>query len=264
MKSILNSVTTDDMIINKAGLLIFKTKQNTSIITRAVELAGEFKRRLLKRGKTNEVLQIHHEDDIQSIDLKNLEGAYREARNNAIANIATAADIPAILLKDESFTQGFADGTEDSKAIAQYGDTIRQQIDPVIEYFEKIVMHLAWTESFYYSLQQTYPDIITKSYSEMFYLWQDTFSASWPSLLRNTEDKQIKSDSDKIETVTRLVYSMLPNLDPENRAETLCWLADVINSTKTYENTQLTLDKEKIELFEPNFDESESLINWTK
>jgi len=111
-------MVTDDLVTFKAGLLVIKQKQSGSIVNRLMQVGAGIKRSMLQQGTTGNVLSIDVDEDIESIDLNNTDTAMTTARDNIVANIAAATETPAILLKDEAFTNAFAEGTEDSKAIA--------------------------------------------------------------------------------------------------------------------------------------------------
>ena len=104
LKSFVQSMITDDMVTTKAGLLIIKQKAAGSIVNRLMQQASGIKRGYLQQGTTGNVLSIDVDEDIESIDLNNTDTAMTTARDNIIANIAAATDTPALLLKDEAFT----------------------------------------------------------------------------------------------------------------------------------------------------------------
>ena len=110
------------------------------------------------------------------------------ARQNILENIATAADMPAILLKQETFAEGFGEGTEDAKLVAGFIDTFRREIKPVYDFMDAITMHRAWNKEFFAVMQKEFPDAYGKmSYDEAFYEWSSSFAAEWPSLLTEPE-----------------------------------------------------------------------------
>ncbi|EHU0008789.1 DUF1073 domain-containing protein, partial [Salmonella enterica subsp. enterica serovar Braenderup] len=111
LKSFIQSMRADDMVTIKAGLLVAFIKQASSIVNNMMQKMSGIKRWMLKRGGNGDVLQVGENDKIESLDMQNLEKPLDTARNHILANIATAADMPAILLNSETFTRGFGEGT---------------------------------------------------------------------------------------------------------------------------------------------------------
>jgi len=251
LKSYISTMIANNLVAKKAGVLVAKTEQNGTIASGLMALATRTKRLMLKEAENEGVISIGTSDDIESLNLQNIDGALKTARDNIISDIAAAADVPANLIREEAYAQGFSDGKEDSKATSQYVDGIRQLVETVLDYFEKIVMYVAWTEEFYEALKTEYPEIITEDFKTTFYRWQREFRAEWQELVEESPDKRRESDKALVDGAIQLVNAMLPELDPENKAAALVWLADVANSTKTYGETPLTLDEDAIAEYEP-------------
>ena len=252
LKSFLQSMITDELVTAKAGLLIAKMKQAGSIVDRLMVKSSSIKRENLQQGGTGNVLSIDTDEEISSIDLNNTSTAMVTARDNIIANIATSSDVPAMLLKDEAFTHGFAEGSEDAKAIAQYIEGIREDMRGLFEYFDKIVQHRAWTPEFFESLQNRYPDEFEgKSYEECFYEWQNKFDATFPSLIEEPPSEKVAVDDIKLKGLTEVLRTLLPIADPDNKAKIIEWAVDNLNEMKDMFKSQLDIDIEAMAEFEP-------------
>jgi hypothetical protein len=115
LKSFVQTMITDDMISRKAGVVVAKLKSPGSVLDKVVRAFYQVKRQLIKDSKTNQVLSIGVDEDIASLNLMNLDKAGEFARTNIIKNIATGADMPALLLLEETLAQGFGEGSEDAK-----------------------------------------------------------------------------------------------------------------------------------------------------
>ena len=100
----------DDMVTVKAGLLVAFIKQASSIVNAAMQKMSGIKRWMLKRGGNGDVLQVGESDKIESLDMQNLEKPLDTARKHILENIAAAADMPALLLNNETFSNGFGEG----------------------------------------------------------------------------------------------------------------------------------------------------------
>ena len=78
------------------------------------------------------------------------------ARKNILENIALSSDMPAKLLNNETFAEGFGEGTEDAKVVAQYIDRIRTKMQPLYDFFDRIVMYRAWNPDFYKTMKKAW------------------------------------------------------------------------------------------------------------
>lgn len=254
LKSFVQSMVTDDLVTFKSGLLIAKTKPSGSIVNKLMQTAAGIKREYLKQGSTGNVLSIDIEESIEAINMVNTDTAMTTARNNIIANIAAASDVPALLLKDEAFTQGFGEGTEDAKAIVQYVNGIRDDMASLFEFFDKIVMHRAWNKELFEAIQnheeygEYYKDM---SYEQAFYHWKDNFKAEWESLIEEPESEKVKVDETKLRGINDILRTMLPVIDPQNRALLIQWAESNINEMPHMFASSLQLDTESIADYEP-------------
>ena len=251
MKSFVGTMQADDLVSQKAGVLVAKIKQNGSIANGIMAAASKFKREVVKLARNSGVINVGHEDDIESLNLQNIDKALTTSRDDIISNIATGSDVPAILLKEEAFSKGWSEGSEDSKAISQYIDGVRQKIEPVMDYFEKLVMYIAWSEDFFKALKNDYPDIILDDYQTMFQQWKREFSAKWQELVDESPDKRREADSKVIQQAVALYTALSPTLDPENRATLADWVAGIVNGTQTYGDFPLIIDMEALAKFIP-------------
>lgn len=243
LKSFIQTMRTDDMVAVKGGLLVAMIKNASSIANKVMQAMSGIKRMMLKRGKTGEVLQIGHEDIIQSIDLSNLEKPLDSARNHILANIAAAADMPAILLNSETFTKGFGEGTEDAKAVAVYVDDIRRWLDTVYEFFVRICQYRAWSIEFFQSLRADFPEL-KDTYNVYFQSWINNFEYRWPSSLKEPESEKVKVDEMRFKAIVSMLEVLLPELkaDPENRATFIKWACENANTNESLFPQRIDLD----------------------
>ena len=252
LKSFIQTMTVDDLVSLKAGLLIAKIQQSGSIVNRLMQAGATGKRDLLKEGQTGNVLSINPDESIESIDLNNTDKAMTVARNNIIANIAAACDVPAILLKDEAYTQGFGEGTEDAKAVAQYIEGLRHDMASLYAYFDKIVQHRAWNKEFYQALSNDHPEEIGQmSYEQFFYFAHNLFKTEWPTLLEEPESEKIRRDSDKLKAMADVLKTLGAMVDPENKARVVEWFTDNINGMTGLFASPMELDIEALAEYEP-------------
>ncbi|WP_337049969.1 anti-CBASS protein Acb1 family protein [Serratia fonticola] len=252
MKSFLQTMVTDNMVSNKAGVLVAKISQKNSVASAISAFALKVKRGMLKVSATENVISIGDGDSIESLDLQNVDKALTVSRDNIISNIAAGSDIPANLIKDEAFAIGFSDGTEDSKSVAQYIDSVRQKIDPVILFFERIVQHIAWSEAFFVTMQTDYPELYAgKSYKEVFYQWQQTFTSEWPPLMESPPETVQKSEGEVVKQVVELFNALAPRLDPANAATLVECIAEAVNRLSAFKDSPLVLDYEVLANYTP-------------
>jgi len=218
LKSYIRSMIANDMILTKLGLLIAKQKSPGSVITRGMEKIAGVKRQFLKEAQTGNVLSIDVEEAIETLNMQNVEGAGTYARTNVLKDVATAADMPAKILENETMVAGFGEGTEDAKNIAAYIDSIRKDMKPPYAWFDNIVQYRAWNVDFYQRIQAKYPKSYGNTdYEDAFSQWRRNFAAEWPSVLRESESELAKSEKTKFEAIISLLQTLLPELDPVNK-----------------------------------------------
>jgi hypothetical protein len=205
--------------------------------------AMSFKRAIVKEAETGNVINITPEEDIESLNMQNLEGPHVLARRNILENIANSVDMPVKLLTQESFAEGFGEGSEDAKAVARYMDRLRETMDSVYRFLDLIVMHRAWTPTFFNMLRTKFPEKYDKtSYKEAFYDWQNSFQAIWPSYLREPDSDQVKVDDTKMKAAISIYQILEFSFDPENKARLIQWIADAVTNNKLLYSSPLNLD----------------------
>jgi hypothetical protein len=251
MKSYIGTMVANNLVAKKAGVLVAKTEQNGSVASGIMAVATGKKRENVKISENEGVLSIGKNDSIESLNLQNIDKALNAARDNIISDIAAGSDVPAMLIKEEAFSNGFGEGKEDSKAISQYVDGVRQVIEPVMDYFERMVRYIAWSEDFYNSLKNDFPDIITEDYQTTFQMWEREFDAQWQELVEESPDKRRESDSKVVQQAAGLFAILAPQLDPINRAMAADWLSSVTNATETYGDSPMIIDKDALSKYQP-------------
>lgn len=251
MKSYLQTLLTDDLVTVKAGVLVAALKAPGSIIDAITQVVWGQKRGMIKEAATGNVLTIGQDDKIETLNFQNLQGPYELVRNNILKNIATAADMPAKLLENETMIGGMAEGTEDAKNIAKYIDGVRTWLQPLYSFCDKICMFKAWTPDFYAALKNDFPEYGSKSYTEAFYEWVNTFATQWPSLLTEPPSEQQKVDKTRLDALIEAVEVLLPAVDPDNRNIIIQWLADNFNELKLLFPNELTLDFDALQNYDP-------------
>lgn len=251
LKSFVSTMIANDMVARKAGLIIAKMKQPSSIADRMMAGAFAQKRELLKVGENGEVLSIGEDDDVFSIPLMNVDASLAASRQNIIDDIAAGAPMPSLLISAKSFAQARGDGTEDAKSVAQFIDGIRRWMRPLYDYFDTICMYRAWTPEFYETIQNDYPEYKGIPYETAFADWRNSFFASWPSFLKEPESEQIEVEKVTFEAALGLFRELSGQVDPENRARLAEWLQDNMNSKRKLFSAPLDLDLEALAQYEP-------------
>jgi hypothetical protein len=251
LKSFLQTTVTDDLVARKAGALVAKIKQPGSIINNAMMKLFAPKRQVVKEAENGGVISIGTEEDIESINLQNLEGPLTVARKNILENVASASGMPAKMLTEETFAEGFGEGTEDAKAVARYIDRVREQMQPLYDFFDRIVMYRAWNPNFYKIIQSEYKEYKQMPYNQAFYKWKNSFTSKWPSLLTEPDSELVKVDEVRLRAVLAWLQLMLPQSDPDNKARMIEWAVDNFNSLKFLFDTPLVLDYEELANHEP-------------
>lgn len=251
LKTFVQTMVTDDLVSIKVGVIVAKLKQAGSNINQVMKTLFGLKRSVIKEARTGGVISIGPDDVIESLNLQNLDAPHALSRGNCLKNIATAADMPAVLLENETLTEGFGEGTEDAKNIAKFVDRYREEIEPAYRFFDEITMRRAWTPEFYATIQERFPDWRKVTYEVAFERWRASFKATWPSLLTEPDSEKAKTEKVKLEGVTSMFQVLSGNLDPENRKRLILWAVDQLNSMELLFATDLDIDPDMLEDWEP-------------
>ena len=253
LKSFLMTMATDMMVATKAGLLITKMESQSSAVDRPMMNLFGAKREMLKEAQTFNVLSIGTTESIESLNLTNLDGAATMARKNIIENIASACGTPAKFLLTETFAEGFGEGSEDAKAIAQHCDTLREWMSPLYDFMDEIVMYRAWNEDFYATVQNKYPEAYSNvPYNVAFNEWRNSFTAVWPSLLDEPESEKLRGEDVILKAIMSVAEVFLPIVPPNAKAQVIEWVQDNLNNNKRLFSSPLNLDFEEIANYEPS------------
>lgn len=252
LKSFLMTMATDMMVATKAGLLITKMESQSSAIDQPMLNIFSMKRQMLKEAQTNNVLSIGVTEEIESLNLTNIDGAATMARKNIIENIASSCGTPAKFLLTETFAEGFGEGSEDAKAIAQHCDSLREWMQPLYDFMTEIVMYRAWNEDFYATIQNKYPEEYgSVSYAVAFNEWRNSFSALWPTLLDEPESEKLKGEDVVLKAIIAVAEVFMPVVPPTAKAQVMQWVQDNLNGNKRLFSSPLNLDFEEIANYEP-------------
>jgi hypothetical protein len=251
LKTYIQTMITDQAVAEKAALLVMKMKSPGSVIDQRARQWFGFKRQALKGAKTGNVISIGIDENIESVDLKNLRDAAEFSRNNCIKNISTAAKMPASMLYQETLTEGFGEGSEDAKIIARFIDRMRIEMNPDYRFMDEIVMRRAWSPEFYKIIQRKYAEYLTVPYETAFYEWKNAFTAKWPNLLVEPDSEKAKIDDVVMKSAISLYEVVSPQLDQPNKARATIWLAEVANERKNLFSNPLELDEEALAAYVP-------------
>lgn len=252
MRSFIESMRTDDLVVRKAGVLVAMMKQAGSAVDRVMQGIAALKRNMLKEAETTNVISIGHEEKVESLNLNNTDTAMKQGRTNILENIAVAADMPAKLLNSETFAEGFGEGTEDAKMLARFIEGVREEMGPAYSFFDEIVMQRAWTPEFFEIMQRKYPDEYAgMGYLQAFMRWRNSFVATWPNLLIEPDSELVKVDKIRNEAVLSFVSVAAPMMDPENKAKLIEWAQDNFNEQKNLFPIPLVLDIDALRNYVP-------------
>lgn len=253
LKTFIATMRTDYMVALKAGVLVAKMEQPGAFVDKIQQYLYFLKRAVVKQASTGMVIGIGTKgEEIETLNMQNLEGPFGMARKNSIENIASGVPMPAKMLTEENLAEAFGEGTEEAKAIARHVDGVRRWLQPGYDYFDKIVMRLAWTPDFYERVKVRYPDWMgTLDFDGAFYKWANSFKAVWPSLLTEPDSELAKSDKVKLEALISVLEVLMPKLDPDNLATVVAWICDNMNEMDRLFSSPLNLDLEALAAYEP-------------
>lgn len=243
LKSYIRSMIANDMILTKLGLLVVKKKKPGSLVDNIMLKVAGIARELLKQAQTGQVLQIDVEESIETLNMMNVDGAGTFARTNVLKDVATAADMPAVMLENETMVGGFGEGTEDAKNISRYIDGVRGHIEPSYAFLEPVAMHRAWSPEFYKRIQVLYPDQYgSRQYEDAFMEWRNKYHAEWESFLVEPESESVNVEKTKNESVVAVAQTLLAQVDPENKLVVIQWMLDNIQENKRLFPHEMDLD----------------------
>ncbi len=252
LRSYLYTMLTNEFVAKKAGMLVAKLERPSSAVSQRMMSMFGFKRAQIKGGVVNNVVSIGDKEAIESIDLKNLAEPFKLARDNILKDIATGANMPALLLNQETLVEGFGEGSEDAKQIARYIQRVRVEMNPLYSFCDRIVQRRAWTPEFFDALKVDYPELSGKSFESAFYEWSNAFHATWPNLLVEPDSKRAEMDDVRFKSVIAMVEVMAPLLqDPTNRTLLADWAAAQTQGRKELFPQPLTLDADAMREFVP-------------
>jgi Protein of unknown function (DUF1073) len=247
LKSFVQTMITDDLVTRKAGVFILKIGSAGAIIDQIMQGMAALKRFFVKVATNGNVISVGKDEDVETLNMQNLDKAFGMARQDVLENIATAVDMPAILLKQETFAEGFGEGTEDAKMVAGFVEGYRKTIRPVYSFMDRITMHRAWNPDFYAAIQAEFPEEYgAVRYEDAFYQWQQSFKAQWPNLITEPDSEKVKTDDVKLKAIIATVEVFGPLLDPENVATLMGWAQDNINENKIMFQSPLLLNLEDL------------------
>lgn len=246
LKSFISTMITDDMVARKAGLLIAKIKGPGSIVNRIAAGFAALKRQMLKLGRTGNVVTIGLDESVETLDMVNIDGAMNAARKDILENIAAAVPMPALLLNDETMGGNFHEGSEDAYAIAAWVDVVRKDLKVLYAFMDRIIQHRAWTPEFYVTIQKDFPEYKNIDYEVAFYKWRNTFTATWPEIIKEPESDQIKVEQTKLGGMFEAFDKLLPLCDPYNKGELVDWVVNNINEMQLLFPVPLILEVDKI------------------
>jgi hypothetical protein len=155
--------------------------------------------------------------------------------------------MPASILTKETLAEGFGEGSEDAKEKGRYIDLIREDMEPSYAFVDRLVMQLAWTEDFYESFRAIYTEYADKPYETAMHEWITAFAARWPNYLTEPESEKSKTADVQFKAVVAMIETLLPALDPQNKAALVMWAADNANEREELFAAKLDFDPESLE-----------------
>ena len=125
------------------------------------------------------------------------------------------------------------------------------KLEPAHEFFDRIVMHRAWNPEFYAALQAEIPELAGKSYEAWFFEVRELFEAEWPSLLEEPQFEIVKRNAEKLKAMTEVLKTLLPALDPQNKAFLVDWFVQAINDMPEIFTGSMQFDPDLLAEYEP-------------
>jgi hypothetical protein len=241
---------TDQMVVQKSGLLIYKAQSPSAFIDQIMQWFMGLKRSMLKQGNTGQVLSIGVDEAIETLNMQNLDTAFTTARTNVLRNIASAAGMPASIIAQETLTEGFGEGTEDFKKEVEYLDNIREEMDPHYAFLDEICNRQAWNPEFYETLRGDYKTTYGEGgYDRALETWLRAYRTKWPNLLTEPDSEKIKTEDVQMKTAIAVGELVLPEGSPAMKSQYFAWLAEQVNNREKIFASGLDFDLDEMETF---------------
>lgn len=244
LKTFLQSMVTDQLVVQKCGLIVAKMKMPGSFINNVMQSMFGAKRAKIKEGVTGQVLQIGVDEQIETLNMQNLDKAFNTARMNVIKNIATACGMPASIIGQETMAEGFGEGSEDAKKEVAYLEYIREDMQPAYKFLDRIVMRKAWTREFYETLKTHYKEL--PPFETWLHDCIHSFKATWPNLLTEPDSEKSKTEDVKMKSVIAIAEAVATMCDPENKAKIIAWVAENANNCENLFTGKIDIDEEAL------------------
>ncbi|MBI0083573.1 MULTISPECIES: anti-CBASS protein Acb1 family protein [Commensalibacter] len=244
----------DAMVAKKCGLIIAK-ENDVGTATELTSRSLGIKRELLRAGSTNDVLSVGASTTIESLNLQNIDGSLDMARNHILEDIANASDIPTIILGQQRFTQGFGEGSEDTKHVGRFIESIREWERGAYQFIDNFVMRMAWNFDYLKALNKENGDIFKskndeeitiEQYWQVFYSLKQSFSYSFPSFLTESESQIAEGDQKKLEMIVDVYDRVFPKVEADMQATLTNWLIDSVNNLRSLNKIKLNVDEDDL------------------
>lgn len=247
LKSFLQTMRSDDVIANKNAMIVYKAESPGSVVSDIMQLIGAVKRKLIRFGRNGNVLTVGKEEEIETLDMQHVHTAGEYSRNNILKNIASGASMPAIMVNDETLVSGLADGTEDAKLIARFGEHFRLGLIPSYKFLDNYCQYLAWNPQFFERMQAEYPKLYRKkTYEEAFAAWRKNFRAVWPSLLQESEKERSEREQVRAGVIISVLGTLMDMVDPETQMKIIIWARDNLNESTLFQH-ELEIEETALE-----------------
>ena len=258
LKSYIQSMITDQMVVQKAGLVVYKASNPGSFIDNVMQTFFGAKRRAIKSGVTGQVLSIGEQEAIETLNMQNLDKAFSTARTNILKNIASATGMPASIIAQETLTEGFGEGSEDANKEIEFLEYVRTDMDPGYAFLDAICRRKAWTPEFYETLRADYKELGEGGYDRALHDWIRNFKATWPNLKMEPDSEKVKTEDVQMKAVIALLEVVMPDADPKTKAKLVAWAADNVNSREVLFSSHLDVDEEELAGFYEDHEQAES------
>jgi len=244
LKSYIQTQKTNDLVTQKAGVFIAKLRAAGSVVDNIMKNLFATKRAYIQAAATGNVISIEKDEGIETLNLQNTDAAMTTARRNILEDIAAGAGMPAKIMTQESFAEGFGEGSEDMREIARWVKRFREGMEKPYAFMDRVTQLRAWNPEFYATIQKDFPEYRNVKFEQAFYRWQNSFKAIWPSFLEEPDSEKVKVDDVKLKALIATVQILLPDLDPENKGALVQWFADNMNEMEFLFSNPLNLDIE--------------------
>lgn len=237
IKSWNRAIVALERIATKAGSIVVKS--NSLAHASGIDIAATKRNLQLIRNMENDgIAALNEGGEIEFFQLNGVAEIDSIINQLNTSLMMALSDTPSAILLDKNLANGFADGSEDMKAIIMSVDNFRKlALSPLYNFADPFVMYKAWDDEFIETMKKEYPDLYRgMSNIEILTSWVQGFSFKWGNLYPEPEKDRLDTNSVKLDLLQKAKELGANDAD----------LTEELNSMDIFDN-EFDLDSSELE-----------------